>query len=82
MYIRTYICVGGRTADAIVQAAMNTVKETIVARMSGRSGGSKSSGGSGGSSGSDDVIQLTDGNFEELVIHSSEPWLVEFFAPW
>jgi len=30
----------------------------------------------------DRVVQLTGKNFEELVIDSNEPWLVEFFAPW
>ena len=41
----------------------------------------KTGGGSGGGSGGK-VIELTDSNFEELVINSDEPWLVEFFAPW
>ena len=51
-----------------------------------RSGGKKSGGGGGGGKSgggsTDDVVQLTDGNFEEKVINSEEPWLVEFFAPW
>lgn len=34
----------------------------------------------GGSS--DDVVKLTDANFEELVVNSNDMWLVEFFAPW
>ena len=34
----------------------------------------------GGSS--DDVVKLTDANFEELVVKSNDLWLVEFFAPW
>lgn len=29
-----------------------------------------------------DVIELTDSNFEELVLNSEDIWLVEFFAPW
>jgi protein disulfide-isomerase A6 len=28
------------------------------------------------------VIELTDSNFEELVLNSEDFWLVEFFAPW
>ncbi len=28
------------------------------------------------------VVQLTDKNFDDLVIKSNELWLVEFFAPW
>ena len=34
----------------------------------------------GGSS--DDVVKLTDSNFEETVIKSNDMWLVEFYAPW
>jgi len=48
---------------------------------SGSSSNSKSSGGSG--SGSDkDVVELTEANFESLVLKSDDIWLVEFFAPW
>lgn len=36
---------------------------------------------SGGGS-ADDVIELTDSNFERLVLDSDDMWLVEFFAPW
>ena len=40
-------------------------------------------GGSGGSGGSDkDVVELTEGNFDKLVLQSEDMWLVEFFAPW
>lgn len=50
------------------------------------SGGKKSSGGSsGGGSGSgsgDEVIVLTDNNFDDLVMGSKDIWLVEFYAPW
>ncbi len=42
--------------------------------------GGKSSGSGSGSK--DAVIELTDGNFEELVMNSDDPWMVEFFAPW
>ena len=37
---------------------------------------------SGGAGNEKDVIELTDSNFEEKVLKSGEPWLVEFFAPW
>lgn len=30
----------------------------------------------------DNVIQLTDKNFNELVLESEDMWLVEFYAPW
>lgn len=29
-----------------------------------------------------DVIELTDSNFNKLVLQSDDMWLVEFFAPW
>lgn len=45
--------------------------------------GGSSGGGSGGSGGSDkDVVELTEGNFDKLVLQSEDMWLVEFFAPW
>ncbi|XP_004211312.1 protein disulfide-isomerase A6 [Hydra vulgaris] len=31
---------------------------------------------------SDDVVELTGGNFDHLVKYSDEIWLVEFYAPW
>ena len=34
------------------------------------------------SSDSKDVIELTDQNFDKLVLESNDMWLVEFFAPW
>ena len=39
------------------------------------SSGSKSSGGSA-------VVELTETNFNALVMESNDQWLVEFFAPW
>lgn len=31
---------------------------------------------------SKDVIELTDENFEKMVLNSEDMWLVEFYAPW
>ena len=31
---------------------------------------------------SDDVVQLTQSNFQQQVVNSEEVWVVEFFAPW
>lgn len=79
---------GGRTADAIVNTALNKAQQMVKDRMAGRSGsgGSRSGGGSsGGGSQKPDpgaVIELTDSNFEDMVINSDDMWLVEFFAPW
>lgn len=93
MLSKTNVCgiiLGGRTADGIVQEALNTARVVANDRLSGKktsSGGGKSSGGgggggSGGGGSKKDVIELTDSNFEELVINSEDYWLVEFYAPW
>jgi len=72
---------GGRTAQAIIDVAMNKVKQIVNGRMGGKSsGGGKSGGGGGGNK--DDVVELTDSNFEKEVIQAEEMVLVEFFAPW
>ena len=54
-----------------------------------KSGGSKPAGGSGsggggskGSSGGSAVVELTELNFNALVLESNDHWLVEFYAPW
>ena len=62
---------------------MNQLKALVKERLNGKSssggsGGKSSSGGSGGS----DVVELTESNFEALVLNSDDMWLVEFFAPW
>nr|XP_040221956.2 protein disulfide-isomerase A6 homolog [Anopheles coluzzii] len=75
---------GQRTAKDIAEAALAEAKKKIK-NVLGGGGGSSSSGGSGSNSGSgskDDVIELTDANFDKLVLQSEEPWLVEFYAPW
>lgn len=74
---------GARTAQAIVDAAINELKKTASVRLGGKAGGDESRRTSGGKKGSaDDVIELTDSNFESLVLNSEDIWLVEFFAPW
>jgi len=76
---------GPRTAQGIADAAVNQLKSLVNDRLSGR-GGSQSSGGDGGkkkpTGDSKDVVELTDSNFDELVLNSNDMWLVEFFAPW
>ncbi|XP_030756233.1 protein disulfide-isomerase A6 homolog isoform X2 [Sitophilus oryzae] len=67
---------GARTAEGIVNAALSAVK----AKVKNSLGLGSSSGSS--SDGSDDVIELTDSNFDKLVLQSDDLWLVEFFAPW
>lgn len=78
---------GARTADAIVSEALSTARTVAMDRLGGKKSGGSSGGGGGGRSGggsSDpkDVVELTDNNFEQLVINSDDMWLVEFFAPW
>lgn len=71
---------GQRNAQAIADAALAECKSKVTAKISG---GSSSGGGrSGGSGSSNDVIELTDANFDKLVLQSDDVWLVEFFAPW
>eukprot|EP00953_Heterococcus_sp_UTEX-ZZ885_P006538 3996-Heterococcus_DN1.PRE.2 len=43
--------------------------------------GSKGSGESAGGGANGTVVKLTADNFDSTVLQSSEPWLVEFFAP-
>ena len=66
---------GARTSAGIIDSTLKAVRDMVNARVGG-----KSSGGSGGSK--DDVVELTDANFEKLVMKSEDMWLVEFFAPW
>lgn len=73
---------GQRTAQAIADAALAEAKAKVSAKLSGRAGGSSSGGGSSGGAGKDDVIELTDANFDKLVLQSEDVWLIEFFAPW
>uniref|UniRef100_A0A0N4ZQP4 Protein disulfide-isomerase A6 homolog n=1 Tax=Parastrongyloides trichosuri TaxID=131310 RepID=A0A0N4ZQP4_PARTI len=71
---------GQRTAEALVEAAIKEVTKTANSRLGGKSSsGSSSSGGKGGKN---EVIELTESNFEKLVLNSKDLWLVEFFAPW
>lgn len=74
---------GQRTAQGIVNSALDAVRSAVNDRLSGRGGGRRS-GGSGRSQGGnkEDVVELTDGNFEREVLNSKDLWLVEFFAPW
>jgi protein disulfide-isomerase A6 len=62
----------------MVEAAMKAVKDKVDAQLGGKSSG----GSGGGGGGKKDVIELTDSNFDKMVLESEEPFLVEFFAPW
>ncbi|KAI4898455.1 hypothetical protein NFI96_011936, partial [Prochilodus magdalenae] len=87
---------GGRTSQAIVEGAMTALRSLVKDRLSGKSGGSKQacqfaffnpythtqSGGGGGAGNKKAVVELTDDNFDRLVLNGDEVWMVEFFAPW
>jgi len=76
---------GQRTAQGIVDAALAEAKNKVKAALSGGSGsssGESKSKSSDSGKGSKDVIELTDSNFDKLVLDSEDVWLVEFFAPW
>ncbi|KAI4463830.1 protein disulfide-isomerase a6 [Holotrichia oblita] len=65
---------GSRNAQRIVDSALNAARNQIYGKL-----GVKASQKGGSSS---DVIELTDSNFDRLVLQSEDMWLVEFFAPW
>ncbi|WKY15028.1 hypothetical protein Q1695_000499 [Nippostrongylus brasiliensis] len=72
---------GARNAQAITAAGIAEAQKVVSSRLGGgggSSGGQEKRGGGGGN----DVIELTDANFEKLVLNSKDTWLVEFFAPW
>ena len=63
--------------QALVDSALDAAKKKVQATLSG-----KKSGGSGKPPNSgQDVVELTDENFESLVYNSKDYWLVEFFSP-
>lgn len=64
-------------ADSLI----NELRKTVNAKL-GLSDSSKSGSSSDKKSSGKHVIELTDSNFEGLVLHSKDIWLVEFFAPW
>jgi protein disulfide-isomerase A6 len=81
---------GARSSDAIITETMKQVNAMVKDRKKGGSGGSSGSSSSSGSKGSSggskkrgsEVIELTELNFNALVMESTDHWLVEFYAPW
>lgn len=69
---------GPRTAQNLVESAINEIKKIASSRLGG---GSQYTNGRSSSSQSD-VVELTDSNFEQKVLNSKELWMVEFYAPW
>jgi len=68
---------GGRNAQGLVDAAVSAAKSKVFAQLGGKAGSGSSSKGD-----PKDVVELTDSNFDSLVLDSEDMWLVEFFAPW
>lgn len=66
-----------RTAEAITDAGLKAAQSVVKQRLTGKKAGSGEK-----SSSPSDVVELTSSNFEQEVLKSTEPWLVEFFAPW
>ncbi|KAL3687881.1 hypothetical protein R1sor_014190 [Riccia sorocarpa] len=69
---------GPREAKGIVEYALQQVKSIAQARLLGKSNGG------GGKKNEEKAlsVELTSKNFNELVLQSTELWLVEFYAPW
>lgn len=82
---------GQRTSDAIISEAMKSANQLVKDRKSGKAKPAPAGSSSGGekeekkpkSKGSKSaVIELTEANFDALVLESNDHWLVEFYAPW
>ncbi|KAI3381784.1 hypothetical protein SNEBB_002037 [Seison nebaliae] len=77
---------GARSASSMVDTLLGEASKVAKARLSGSSGSSGNSNQNNykksSSASDDDVVTLTDQNFEELVYNSDKMWLVEMYAPW
>ena len=65
------------------------INRFITAESAGKSGGAgagKGAGGGGGKgrggAGDSAVVDLTEANFNALVMESTDHWIVDFYAPW
>lgn len=75
---------GARTAEGLVDAAISQVRKVSKSRLSGKNSSKqktkqdkKKKKAKVGT-----VVTLTDSNFNENVMQSSDIWMVEFYAPW
>jgi protein disulfide-isomerase A6 len=79
-----------RSAREMINFAYDQAKKASESRLGGGSGGSSGyqqqnqgqQGGQRGSGSDQDVIVLTDDNFDELLMNSEDLWIVDFYAPW
>ncbi|XP_075677126.1 protein disulfide-isomerase A6 homolog CaBP1 [Dermatophagoides pteronyssinus] len=67
---------GQRSAQGFIDAGFRELRNIVDSRIG------KKSSSSGGGGKSNDVIELTESNFDEKVLKSDDLWLVEFYAPW
>ena len=67
---------GGRTGKDMAQFALREAGKMVDVRLGNKQSGSKKNTAQG------DAVDLTEDNFEKLVLESSEFWMVEFYAPW
>lgn len=68
---------GPRTAAGILEAALTAAGQKARRTLNGKKSGSDSKGKD-----TKDVIELTDDDFDKMVMNSEDMWLVEFYAPW
>ena len=80
---------GQRTSDAVVSEAMKAANALVKDRKRGGGKGKdkppkgeKKEKPKGKKSGGKAVVTLTEADFEEQVLQSTDHWLVEFYAPW
>lgn len=79
-----------RSAREMINFAYDQAKKASESRLGGGSGGSSGyqqqnqgqQGGQRGSGSDQDVIILTDDNFDDLLMNSEDLWIVDFYAPW
>ena len=78
---------GQRTSDAVVSEAMKATNGMVKDRKKGKTSSADSSKSQEKkekpkSKGGKAVITLTEDDFDEKVLQSTDHWLVEFYAPW